>query len=259
IINQGLTLVDAKNSLLFLKANLLLLMDRYDSASKIINDLYADYPNNQRIIDLKGQLDLKQGKPEQAVNKFSSLYAENPTNKYALKWAQANIKNNNVKEAVRILEKHESLQELSSANKALLAELLLEINPEKSKKLYLGLNEKHPNNIAVLNNLAWAYYNLEDTASALPYAEQAYNVSKSSTTLDTYATILLSNDKGSEAVELINHSENSALLNDSLKLTLIESYLATNQITEAKKVFSEFIQISDDLKERYNKVSNQIN
>ena len=258
-INRGLNLAEAKGGLQLLKANLLLILDRNDSASILINELFDKYPNNNKVTYLKAQLSLKQGFASEAEEQFASLYSTNPNNEFALKWAQSSIKNNNTKEAIKVLEVHEKSQSLSSANKALLAELLLEVNSEKSKNLYLELQKDHPNNIAVLNNLAWAYYNLGEFDSGLPYAEQAYNVAKSSVTIDTYAALLISNKKERQAIELISQSDNESFLNESLKLTLIEGYISQNQLTEAKAVFNEFTQISDDLKERYNVISEQLN
>jgi putative PEP-CTERM system TPR-repeat lipoprotein len=258
-INKGLNFADVKDGLQLLKANLLLILDRNDSASTLINELFDKYPNNTRVVYLKAQLNLKEGHTSEAGEQFSSLYSANPTNEFALKWAQSSLKNNNTEAAINILENHEQVQSLSSANKALLAELLLEVNSEKSKNLYLELKKDHPNNIAVLNNLAWAYYNLGEFDGGLPYAEQAYNVAKSSATLDTYATLLISNKKESEAIELLTHSDNESLLNESVKLTLIEGYIALNQLTKAKEIFNGFTQIPDDLKEKYNELSEQLN
>ncbi|WP_426359526.1 XrtA/PEP-CTERM system TPR-repeat protein PrsT [Pseudocolwellia sp. HL-MZ19] len=258
-VNRGLNVVVNKESLLLLKANLLLIIDRDNSASEIIDELLKKYPNDKKIVYLKAQLNLKKGNVSEASKQFFSLYEANASNEFALKWAQSNIKSGNSIKAIEILEAHEKAEGLDASNKALLAELLLEVNSEKSKNLYLELEKEHPNNIAVLNNLAWAYYNLGEFDSGLPYAKQAYTVSKSSTTIDTYAMLLISTKKELQAIELINHSDNESFLNESLKLTLIEGYISQNQLTEAKAVFNEFTQISDDLKERYNVISEQLN
>ncbi len=258
-INKALGFVEVKEGLQLLKANLLLILDRNDTAATIINELFEKYPTNNRVLYLKAQLNLKQGNASEAVEQFGALYSTNPNNEFALKWAQSRIKNNNTTEAINILEQHEQVQALSSANKALLAELLLDVNTEKSKKLYLELNKDHPNNIAVLNNLALAYYNLGEFDDGLPYAKQAYTVGKSSATLDTYAMLLVSNKKENQAIELITHSDNESLLNESVKLILIEGYIALNQLTKAKEIFNGFTQIPDELKEKYNKLSEQLN
>ncbi len=258
-INKALGFVEAKEGLQLLKANLLLILDRNDTAATLINELFEKYPTNNRVLYLKAQLNLKQDNASEAVEQFEALYSANPNNEFALKWAQSRIKNNNTTEAINILEQHEQVQALSSANKALLAELLLDVNTEKSKKLYLELNKDHPNNIAVLNNLALSYYNLGEFDDGLPYAKQAYTVGKSSATLDTYAMLLVSNKKENQAIELITHSDNESLLNESVKLILIEGYIALNQLTKAKEIFNGFTQIPDELKEKYNKLSEQLN
>jgi len=258
-INKALPLVAPKESLLALKASLLLTLDRNDSAAKIINELLEQFPNNNRVIYLKAQLSLKQGNTGSATEQFSMLYAENPTNVFALNWAQSSIKDGNKAKAIEIIERHEKLQPLDVANQALLAELLLESNPVKSKQLYLGLNETHPNNIAVLNNLAWAYYNLGEFEKALPHAEQVYKLSKSNITIDTYAMLLISNNKGDKAIELINDKGNKTFIDDNLKLTLIEAYISLNQLDKAKSVLNTFNQIPDTLKARYNKLSTLLN
>lgn len=258
-INNALNNVTVKEKLLILKANLLLILDRYDTAASIINELYSQSPKNKSVIYLKAQLNLSQDKANEASEQFSELYSVNPSNQIVLSWAQSYLKQGNQSKAIEVLEKHEQVHSLNSPNKALLAELLLKVNPLKSKELYLDLNNQHPNNVAVLNNLAWAYYNLGEYSKGLTYAEQVYNLSKSSITLDTYAMLLIANKQEAMSIDLITRDENESLMNDSLKLTLIESYISLNQKDKAEAVFNQFTQISDDLKPRYNQLSGQLN
>jgi putative PEP-CTERM system TPR-repeat lipoprotein len=258
-INKALNLASSQANLLALKANLLLSLDRNDSAAKIINELLEQYPDNRRVIYLKAQLNLKQGEAGSATEQFSMLYAANPTNLFALNWAQSSVKDGNITKAIEIIERQEKLKPLDVGSQALLAELLLEVNPNKSKQLYLGLNETHPNNITVLNNLAWAYYNLEEFNKALPHAEKAYQLSKSSITIDTYAMSLLSNNKANQAIELINDKSNKDLIDENLKLTLVEAYIALDQLDTAKSVLNTFEQVPENLKVRYNKLAALLN
>lgn len=258
VSNDALRYMVKREKMLLVKANLLLTLKRYDSASEIINTLFKKYPTNKDVIYLKAQLNLQQNNIDEAQTQYALLYKANPSNELALRWAQTAVKHDNLPKAIAIIEDHGKVQPLSSANKMLLAELLLTSNPSKAKGLYVEVNKAHPNNVAVLNNLAWAHYNLEEFDKALMHAEQAYNLVKSSTTLDTYAMSLIASNKERDAIELIVKNENKPLLNENLRLTLVESYISLKEMAKAKETLNEFQSISEELRARYNKLSNQL-
>lgn len=258
VINNALNVADTKEQLLLLKANMLMVLKREDSAETIINDLYSQYPNNKDVIYLKAQLNLTKNKADDASQQFSQLYAKKPSNELALNWAKASIQSGKNTQAIEILEKHESSFNLNDPNKALLAELLLNANPIKSQKLYLSLKDKYPNNVAVLNNLSWALYNQSKFDEALPYAEKAYEITKSSTTIDTLATVLIANNKGKLAVELIKDTDNKSFLNEKLQLTSVEAYLSLGQKTDAKAELNKLTNIPENLKVKYNNLVGQL-
>lgn len=257
VINNALNVADNKEQLLLLKANMLMVLKREDSAETIINDLYSQYPNNKDVIYLKAQLNLSKNKADEATQQFSQLYAKKPSNELALSWAKASIQSGSNNKAIEILEKHESSFSLNDSNQALLAELLLKLNPIKSQKLYLSLQDKYPNNVAVLNNLSWALYNQSEFGEAVSYAEKAYEITKSSTTIDTLAAALIANNKGNLAVELIKDADNKSFINEKLQLTLVEAYLLLGQKTDAKAELNKLTNIPDNLKVKYNNLAGQ--
>ncbi|XPF93400.1 XrtA/PEP-CTERM system TPR-repeat protein PrsT [Colwellia sp. RE-S-Sl-9] len=258
VINNALNVADSKEQLLLLKANMLMALKREDSAATIINDLYSQYPNNKDVIYLKAQLNLSKNKANEASQQFSQLYAKKPSNELALSWAKASIQSGNINKAIEILEKHENSFSLNDSNHALLAELLLNVNPEKSQKLYLSLKDKYPNNVAVLNNLSWALYNQSKFEEALPYAEKAYEITKSSTTIDTLGTVLIANNTGKLAVELIKNSDNKSFINEKLQLILVEAYLLLGQKADAKAELNKLTNIPENLKVKYNHLVGQL-
>lgn len=252
VVNSGLGAVNIKEQLLLLKANLLITLKRNDSAEKIIDELSIQTPNNKNVIYLKAQLNLAKNEADDAIQKFSLLYKNKPSNELALSWARASIKDGKNDDAIEILEIHEDTLGLNTSNNALLAELLLKVNPMKAKQLYLNLKDKYPNNVTVLNNLSWAFYNQSEFAQALPYAKKAYEITKSSTTIDTLAMVFIANNKNRLAVELIKSADNKSFINEKLQLTLVEAYLLLDEKAEAKAEFNKLTAIPDSLKVRYN-------
>ena len=79
---------------------------------------------------------------------------------------------------------------------------------EKAIEEYESILRKQPNNITVLNNLAYTLVdNNVDIQKALDYAEKAYKaVPNNPSVLDTYGYVLLKNGKAKEAVEFIQRS-----------------------------------------------------
>ncbi|WP_077338935.1 XrtA/PEP-CTERM system TPR-repeat protein PrsT [Pseudocolwellia agarivorans] len=257
VINDALNVVDTKEQLLLLKANMLLMLKRDDSAETIISELYSNYPNNPNVLYLQAQLNLTKNKVKYAAEQFSKLYENKPSNELALSWAKALIKSGEDNKAIEILEKHEASFPLTDPNKALLAELLLKNNPQKSEKLYLSLEDKYPNNVAVLNNLAWAIYNQSNFDEALLYAEKAYKNKRSSTTIDTLVTVLIANNKSNKVLELLKNAENKTFINEKLQLTLVETYLLLGQRSEAKSELDKLTSIPENLKAQYNTLMKQ--
>jgi len=257
-VNEGLNQSSSKEQLLLLKANLLITLGRNESAEKIVDELSNKFPNNKYVVYLKAQLNLAKKEVNNASEQFSLLYENSPSNDLALNWARSLVKQDHLDQAINVLERHEKVYSLNDANKALLAELLLNKNTSKSIMLYKNLKEKYPKNIAVLNNLSLALYNQSKFEEALPYAQTAYQTVKSSVTIDTLVQLLIANNQSQSAIELITNNDNQSFINNALKLSLSELYLSHGQKNDAKAVLNGMSNISEELKERFNKLLNKI-
>lgn len=67
---------------------------------------------------------------------------------------------------------------------------------------YKNILKAQPDNVVVLNNLAWMY-NKRGDSRALEYAESAFKLNKSAAVKDTYGWVLLKNNKTEQALKLL--------------------------------------------------------
>lgn len=90
-----------------------------------------------------------------------------------------------------------------------LAELYqLEGKNDKAITQYEKIISKQPENVGVLNNLAWIY-NQQKSKKALDYAERAFKLNKSPAIKDTYGWVLLSNGEVNKALKLLTDAARS--------------------------------------------------
>jgi putative PEP-CTERM system TPR-repeat lipoprotein len=93
-------------------------------------------------------------------------------------------------------------------------------NYDKAIGLYELANQLSPNNVAVLNNLAWLYFeNKDERAEAT--AEQAYlGAQDNPQVMDTYGWILVSNGNTEKGIELLEQALSKAPSNTEIQAHL---------------------------------------
>jgi putative PEP-CTERM system TPR-repeat lipoprotein len=93
--------------------------------------------------------------------------------------------------------------------------------PDQAVALLRPLVVKHPENVSLLNNLAW-YLKASAPGEALPLAEKAHRLAPENTAvLDTYAVVLAENGKSQQALEIVDRAIAKAADPSYLKLVRI--------------------------------------
>jgi len=90
---------------------------------------------------------------------------------------------------------------------------------------------------AILNNLAWAYFNAGDTAKALPLARRAAALAPTNgAVLDTLGWISFSADRGSpEGLRLLRQAVEKAPANPNVRWHLAQALAASGRADEARR------------------------
>jgi tetratricopeptide (TPR) repeat protein len=88
---------------------------------------------------------------------------------------------------------------------------------QAATRAYEALLEIEPNNVSVLNNLAWLYYENKD-ARALPLAKQAFELDPGNhIVLNTYGMVLIAQDEREQGVEMLRRAKQLAPTSEATK------------------------------------------
>lgn len=101
--------------------------------------------------------------------------------------------------------------------------------------------ESHPNETALLNNLAWYYTENDQLNKAKPLAEKAYKLAGASspTIADTYGFYLLKSGKPVQAMSVLGKAYKAMSDNEEISLHYAESLIANNYNKSAKEVLAK--------------------
>ncbi len=108
-------------------------------------------------------------------------------------------------------------------------------NFKEAAKLYKEILPLRPNDLVVLNNLAWAAMETNDPG-AVDYAEKAYALApEDAAVIDTYGWLLLRNGDVKRAVELLTAAVNLSPKNPDIRLHLARALIEVNDKAAARK------------------------
>ena len=99
---------------------------------------------------------------------------------------------------------------------------------------YEWLQEKQPDNVVVLNNLAWAYHQVKDPR-ALETAERAYKLKPDSASLsDTLGWILVEQGNTRRGLELLQKAVKAAPKVPEIRYHLAQAWLKAGDKSKAR-------------------------
>lgn len=188
-----------------LLANYLILTKQFEKAQAQLDALTKEQKDLALVKGLQGQIWLSEGKFKQALHSLEGLYKLHPSplNTALLFTTYRKVEQDKV--AFDFIQKHVELFPKDNASRNLLAESAIVVDQALAKKHYLILLELIPNNLFILNNLAWVEYLLEDYQSAEQYINTAMGIDDANPQiLDTAGLIQLKLGNKAIALELLN-------------------------------------------------------
>jgi len=251
-----------KNLMLHL-VNMQVLLDnnRASEAKSAFKALEKFDINKDLLAGIEGRILLLDKEFAAAVPKLKTLYQIKPSGNNAINLAFALEGNNQKSEAITVLEQYAANNEentpINPRVSLNLANFYLAEEQDKAIAEYEKLIVVAPNNVVVLNNLAWLYMEQSRFVPALKHITQAYNVNnKIPNVVDTYAQVLLKSGKKNEALvkaeEAYDLSEGK---NIDIALNLVELLLANNNNKRAKLILGEITVVTDKQKEKKRQLS----
>ena len=172
----------------------------HDAALQRALTMQQEFPQNAAGFELAGAVQGAQGEPRQAISSFEQAYAIQPSAKLAIQLARLLAVEGDAEAGVGWLEDWLERVPGDNVTRTTYGILLQEIGRQDDAiSQYEKILAGNPENVLVLNNLAWLYQEQGDK-KALTLGEKAYQLApKRPEIVDTYGWILVNSglyDKG---------------------------------------------------------------
>lgn len=233
-------------------ARALIMHDRFDEASKVIDELKAADPNEVGVIELVGLLARTQGKTVDAAAAFERAITiqDNALDRGRLAELQTRIGHFDKAAATLLawLEKHPD----DKPTRNLLATVYFKAGRMlDAADQYGELLKQEPTDAVAQNNLAWISLQLDRTDEALNHARKAVALAPTSKdNLDTLGTILLHRGEAGEAVGPLEQAWNIANGTPPIGLHLSQALAASGKSAEALTVLRQVLSGESGFAER---------
>ncbi len=245
---------------LLFKTKVHIALQQFKSAKKTIKTISRFYPKAAIADQLQGDLNLAQKKYKKALASYKKSYQIRPNNKvlFLMSDLMKFLKQDTA--ALNLLN-----SELNKANDNLALQFKLgNIYQQlkeypKAAKHFEFILEIQADNVAVLNNLAWNYFQ-QGNAEAINLAKKAYDKAPKSVAIaDTYAVILLEKGDKKQALDILKDIAKKSPNAMDIQYHLALAYSKNSQKQQAidilkvleqeKKYFSEKKQVALLLKQ----------
>ena len=226
--------------------------DHLDGAMREIEQLKKSAENLALALGLEGDVRMKQARYEQAAAAYTKALETNQSYVLLAKLMMAKHQLgqlNQIESRVREwLDKHNR----DIQGRVAIAQVYLQLGKNRRAiEVYEALQAQEPNNIAVLNNLAWVY-SLEQDPRGIAVARKAHELSpRSAAVKDTLGWLLVNNQQIEEGTILLRQASELSPVNSEITLHLVSALqMSGANAVEAKKLLGELVSAHPELKER---------
>ncbi len=207
-----------------------------DDALIVLNEIRKQSPKSPLLTELEANILLSKGDYAGAAGIYKKIFTASPRIEAMTKLHQALILAGNRSEADTLLNNwiknhpDDGVAQLYSANLS-----LVEKNYAKADEQLRSLLKREPNNVVVLNNLAWTGFQLKDP-KAIEYAEKAYTLApNSNAVIDTLGWILVEQGQIKRGVELLQKAVGLAPQSWDIRLHLAKALIKDGRKDAARE------------------------
>lgn len=215
---------------------------RTAEALKIAQRLQKEQPKSPAGFTLEGDLLVTEKKHAQAAKAYETAYALVPSAQLAVRMHAAYSNAGRPAEAdARMAQWMKRAPDDPVAHLYLADGSLRANNHKKAIEHYEALLQKQPDNVVVLNNLAWAYQQTKD-ARALPTAERAYKLKADNAAVaDTLGWILYEQNSLPRAVEVLQGAVRMAPAAMEIRFHLAQALAKSGDKTGARRELEQLL------------------
>lgn len=243
---------DDKRSVL-LKGKLLAASGENNEAIEVSQHYQKLFPEDGAGYQLEGDILFAEKKYEKAFDQYQAAFKKDPSSQVMLKIIDLYIRQKKTNEAIEFLNSI-----IVEGSSDIVARYRLALLLQKQKKNGLAIEQYQiilshdPENVLVLNNLAWVLSELGDD-QALNYAKKAYELkSDSPAILDTYGYILLKERHLEDGVKILQKAADLAPKAYDIHYHLAEGFYLTGDTEKAKEKLTAILSVSSNFSEKEN-------
>jgi len=213
---------------------------RYLEAQRAYDDVVNAGSKNIILSKFKGQLALASGEPEKAIEPLKTFYEYGKNLENLLNLSFAYIRSGNTEQAREAFKQHVSEVDNSPRSLAVAAEYMLSHHYYDDAILYYeAILRNQSDSLIAQNNVAMAYIGKGDMEAALKAAEAANKLAPTSpATLDTYGWALYNNGKTVEAESVLLLAHQSLQDDPGIALHYARVLISNDKHTQAQEVLS---------------------
>lgn len=207
-----------------------------EAAKATLNAIENKYHPLPFLRGVKARIALLENRPADAVEDALVAYSDNKKTDNLFVLVQALERSGQMARSYDTLVAHNGEFPNDMRAKLLLAERQIESDSAQAIATYQQMLASAPNNFVVLNNLAYLLMQDGNLEEAADYAERAYEIQPdNAATADTYAQILVRQNKIKEALEAYSRVITDEEKNEEIILNYIETLFKNGSTVVAKR------------------------
>jgi putative PEP-CTERM system TPR-repeat lipoprotein len=217
-------------------ANLHMQAGRHAEALKVAQQAQKEKPSSGAGYMLEGDVLMAEKKFAQAAKSYETALSKDKNAIIAMKLYGAHMSAGNSGEAQARFAQWLKDSPDDVVVRTYVAERSMQSGEwQRAIGLYEWLQQKNPDNVAVLNNLAWAYQEVGDER-ALAMAERAYTLhSENAAAADTLGWILLQRGDSARAFKILEKASAAAPKVDGIRLHLAQAAFKSGDKARARQ------------------------
>jgi putative PEP-CTERM system TPR-repeat lipoprotein len=185
---------------------------------------------------IKARIAMSDNRPADAVEDAMVAYDANKNTNNFFLYYRALRASGQSDRSLQVLNQHLNAFPNDARAKMVLAERQIGIDTDAAIKSYREILQDFPNNFVALNNVAYVLMEKGDYDDAMEYASKAYEIQPDNiATADTYAQILVRQNKVEDAVKVYNRVMNDEVTNEEIFLNYIEALLKNGSTVIAER------------------------
>lgn len=211
-----------------------------DEALKLLATLPAEEAGKADVQFIKGRILLAAAKPKEALVALTESYQQSQSTMAALMIADTYERAGDLTKAQQFVEQHFTTKPNDGPLQLFYANLMLKSDKNKSIEMFNQLLVKEPDNVAVLNNLAWTLLDSNKLAEATQYIERAIKLApRNPDVLDTHGAVLLAAGKVDAALLKFEESLKIRPDNAAVLLNYADGLIKKGEKDKAKSILDK--------------------